>query len=163
MAVEEFLDDGGTDEAHLRGLLDVLLGVALALVDDPLADVEIVDRLAVHRRRGVVVAVDGLATGGDLRRHLRHEALLAEYALVVGHLQRLHGRRVLAHAAAHVGAGPDGQQVGTHRRQFLADALFRALSDRHHDDDGGHADDDAQHRQERPHLVVGQSLQAYFK
>ena len=91
MTVEQLLDDGGTNDADLGGLADVFLSEAVAFFDGPLLDVEVVDGFAVHRGVGIVVAVDGLTGGSNLRRHLGHKFLLAHDAFVVGHLQCLHG------------------------------------------------------------------------
>ena len=91
VAIEQLLDDGGANDADLGGLLDVLVSKAVATLHAPLLDVEIVGRLAIHRCRGIVVAVDGLTRGGDLGRDLRHKLLFAQNALVVSLFQRLHG------------------------------------------------------------------------
>ena len=160
---EELLHDGGTHHAHLGGLLDVLLGEALALLYRPQTDIEIVDRLAIHRGIGVLTAVDSLSAGRHLWRHLRDKPLLAHDALIVGHLQCLHRRRILAHAASHIGTRANRQQVGTHRGEFLTDALLRALTDRHHDDHRCHSDDDTQHREKRAHLIIRHRPQTYFE
>ena len=125
---EEFLDYCGSDNTHLGGLLDVLFCEALPFIDCPLTDIEIIYRLTVHRRSSIVITIDGLPRGSNLRRHLCHEALLTQDALVVGYLQRLHGRRVLTDTATHIGTRSDGEQVGAHRGQLLTDALLRALS-----------------------------------
>jgi hypothetical protein len=37
------------------------------------------------------------------------------------------------------------------------------LADCHHDNDCGNTDNDAEHTQERAHLVVGDSFEAYLK
>ena len=121
---KQLFNDGGTHHAHLGGLLDILLGKALAFFDCPQTDIEIVDRLSVHRCVGVVISVDGLSAGSYLGRHLGNELLLTNDTLVVGHLQCLHARWVLTHTATHVGTRADGEQVGTHSRQFGTDTLL---------------------------------------
>ena len=69
MVAEEFLDNGGSHHTHLGGLLDVLFRKTLALLDGPQTDVQIVYRLTIHRGVGIVVAIDSLTGGSDLRRH----------------------------------------------------------------------------------------------
>jgi hypothetical protein len=52
--------------------------------------------------------------------------------------------------------------VGTHLADLGLYASFRALSDGEHRDHGGHADNDAQHREETAQLVVGECPDGYF-
>ena len=131
--------------------------------DIPLLDVQVVGRLAIYSGGRIVVAIDDLTTGRDLRRHLCDKLLLAKDALIVGHLQRLHARWILADSTTHVSTWTDGQQIGAHGGELGTYALLRTLTDGHHDDHGSNANDDAQHREERAHLVVGHGLQAYFE
>ena len=53
--------------------------------------------------------------------------------------------------------------VGAHLAYLGLDALLRALADGKHGDDGSYADDDSQHGQETPELVVSECLQCYFE
>ena len=91
MVAKKFLDYGCSYQTHLGGFLDIPLGKTLTLVNRPLANVEVVDGLAIHGRRRIVIAIDGLSAGGDLGRHLCYKPFLTEDALVVSHLQCLHG------------------------------------------------------------------------
>ena len=163
VTAKEFRDDGLSHHADLGGFLDIFLGEAFAFLDVPLLDVEIVGGLSVHRGGGIVVAVDGLSAGRNLRRYLGDEFLFLEDALVVCHLERLHAGGILTHTATHICTGTDGEQVGAHRGEFGAYAFLGALSDGHHDDDGSNADDDAEHGEEGAHLVVCYGLQTYFE
>ena len=163
IVAKQFFHNSGTHHYYLGGLLDVLLSKAFALLYRPLLDVEIVYRLAIHRSIGIVVAINGLATGINLGRHLGNKLLFTNDTLVVGHLKCLHARRVLAHTTSHVGTWTNGKQIGSHSREFGTDTLLRTLTDAHHDDDRCHSNDDTQHREERSHLIVCHRLQAYFK
>ena len=163
MFAEEFLNDGGSYHHHFCSFLDVLFRKALTFLNGPLFDVEIVHTLTIHRGIGIVITIDGLTAGSHLCRHLRDKLLLAHDAFVVRHLQRLHRRWVLTHTTTHICTRTDGQQVGTHRGEFGTNALFRALSDTHHDDDSCHTNNDTQHGKEGTHLVVRYRLQAYLK
>ena len=162
-ACEEFLDDGGADDAHLGGFFDVLLSEAGALYDVPQLDVDVVGRLSVAGGGGVVGTKDDLSAGGHLGGYLGDELGFLENGLVVALLERLHGGGVETDTAAHIGTGADGEQVCALLGQLFTDALLGTLTDGHHHDDGAHANDDAEHREERAGFVAEDGLNSYLE
>ena len=77
---------------------------------------------------------------------------------VVGR-QRAGVALALPHAALREVAGRHDDHVGAGRLDLRLDRGLRAGAERHHRDDGGDADDHAEHRQRRPHLVAAQRLE----
>jgi hypothetical protein len=61
-----------------------------------------------------------------------------------------------AHAAIARRARHDHEDVGAERADLLGDLRLRAGADRHHGDDRGDPDDDAEHGEEAAHLVGAQ-------
>src|SRR5207247_2317620 len=66
------------------------------------------------------------------------------------------GRDVRLLAAARVVAGVDVDQVGPGRAHVVRHVLLRAVAERHHRQHRRHADDDAEHREQRAELVAAQ-------
>ena len=83
--------------------------------------------------------------------------------LIVGHFQRLHGRGILSHSAPHVGTGRNHDHVAAHLGDVGLYAALAALADGKHGDDRGHADDDAESREEGAHLVGEDGPNGYFE
>ncbi len=70
--------------------------------------------------------------------------------------QRLAGLRAQPHAALRLRAGQHQHDVGAQALDLFLDALLRARADGDHRDHRGHADDDAQHRQDAAQQVGGE-------
>ena len=95
-----------------------------------------------------------------VQRHIRHAVQLAHFvahllgddadALGQRHIAQLHLIAVLRQLDAH--------HIVACADQVLLDLLVGALNGGHDGDDGGNADDDAQHGQERPQLVAPNAL-----
>ena len=66
-----------------------------------------------------------------------------------------------AETADAAGLNADRQQVRTHGRDGLRNRRRRSLSDGNQHDYAHHADDDAEHRQERTNLVAGYRLKRH--
>ena len=58
-------------------------------------------------------------------------------------------------------AGEDGEDVGAQRRDPVLHRLLGAAAERHHGDHRAHADDDAQHGEQRPELVGPDRLEGH--
>ena len=120
----------------------------------PVADLEELRRRPVDDGQPVAVLADDLPGGVDPRRDELHvgDVGLDGAQIVPGQ----GGKRAGAGlgAAGRLGPRRDDEDVGAHRSERLLDAGPRPFADRHHGDDGGDADDDAQRGEERAHLVA---------
>ena len=67
-----------------------------------------------------------------------------------------HAAPALVHRAARAAAGKDDDHVRAQALELPLHQPVGALADRDHRRDGGDADDHAEHRQGRPHLVLAQ-------
>ena len=160
---EEVVDDGLSDDAHLGRDLYVGFGEHLALLDGELAYLQVFRAHAADARGVVVVAGDELSAAADVGADGGQEVGLVAQRFIVGQLERLHLAGVHAYAAPALAAGVYHDDVRAHLRNLGLDALLRALADGQHGDDRGHADDDAQHREEGAQFVVGQGAQGYLE
>lgn len=141
---EEVIDYCLAEDADLGCRLDIGVGEHLTVGDLELAYTEVVLIDAVDGALGIVVAVNPLPRAVDRGRDGADVVAVFLDALVVGLLERLHGRGVLSHAAPHVGSGRYHNHVAAHLGDVGLDAGLAALTYGEHGDDGGDADDDAQ-------------------
>lgn len=153
-AGKQLVDYGLPYYAHLGRRFHVTVGKHVSVLDGQAANVQVVARHAVNRRRVIIVPVDILPRAAHVGRHSHHMLATRAYGLIVGHLERLHVFGTLPHAAAHVGTGHYHYHVRAHLRYLGAYALFRALPDGKHGNHRCHTYYDAEHRQEATHLVV---------
>ena len=124
----------------------------------PVADGLVVGVDAVDRRAPVAGRSDDHRAAGDDRRDRGDVLRLAADLVDVLEAEIRERRGALADAARLRGSGRDHDHVRAEVVDLLADAGARAVADRHHHDDRGHADDDAQHGQRRAHLVLANRL-----
>ena len=148
---------GRADHAH--GLARLLLGrrERAAGRRGPLLGREIIRGRAVDRGgpvRRVAHGEPGRLRHGDRRDDARD--LVADGSDVV-HLEV--GRRRTAAAATKSLSRTNLEQVRAEPGDLLAHCRRRALAERHHGDDRGDADDDAEHGQERPQQVAADLAQ----
>ena len=68
----------------------------------------------------------------------------------------------MADTTTHVGSRLDHDHVRAHLADLRLYTPLRTLTDGQHRDHGSHADDDTQHREESPQLVVGQGPEGYL-
>ena len=139
---------------HRHALTSEVLGVREEPPDIHvvLAHLGVIRGDADDRRVGVLVEVRDL----QIARHLRldREDLLAA---VLQRVRVVH--RELRRAGADLNAararlaGVDRQERGAERRDAVVHLLLCASSERDHRDHRGDADDDAEHRQQRPQFV----------
>ena len=101
----------------------------------------------------------------QLGRRLHHGGEVADRRALPDQLLAVLGRErgpaagAETDAAAHGRAGQDEKIVGAHAGDRFLDGRFRAFADFGHGDHGPHADDHAQGRQRRAHLVPPQGPQ----
>ena len=115
-------------------------------------DREVLGADAVHLRARLDRRVAQRARGRDGRRRAGG-VILARQRLGVGEHERLDlGRPRVAEAFA----GKDLERVGAEIRDVVEHLAARALAERHHGDDRGDADDDAEHGQKGAQAMRGQ-------
>jgi hypothetical protein len=94
----------------------------------------------------------------DAGRNVLHPRKLAD-RLGIGGCQGVRHALALPDTTLGEVARVHVDDVGPGRLDLLFDRRARAASERHHRDDGAHADDHPQHREDGPHLVAAERLQ----
>ena len=150
---EEALDDGLPEDDDLRAGIDVRLREEVARRRRPGPDLEVLGRRSRHRRRPVELVADDRLVRAELRSGCLHRWDLAPDGREIVPRERRHAAEAAERAARRRRAGHHDEEVRPHRGERLLDLRLRAGADRHHRDDGGDADDDAERREERAHLV----------
>ena len=84
---------------------------------------------------------------------------------VIGRHVRAHEQRLEIVAGRHAEPGElgDGDRVGTKRGNRISEGLVEATNERRHPDNRRDADDDAEHRQARSHLVGPQCIHGHHE
>ncbi len=142
-----------SDGAH------VIRGEEGSRVRLPVADDLVVGVDAVDRGAPVAACGDHLGAARDHGGHRGHDLRFLPDLLRVRDREGGEGLRSLADPARHTRAGRDHDHVGAQPIDLRADARARSVAHRHHHDDRGHADDDAEHGQDGPHLVLEDALE----
>ena len=163
LRAEQVLRDRRADDSHARALRHVVLADERAVADSQRADLHEFRRHARDGRIPVLVAVDDLVRGADCRGHVADILDLRRNGLGVIVLERLHRAGRTARAAAVRGARHDRDGVGAEALEVRGDARAHAHANGDERDDGGDADDDAEHRQERAHLVRKERMDGHDK
>src|SRR3977135_3267888 len=151
---EQLAVGGLADHADHRGILSVRLGQGAPRRELPVQDVEEGGRDALDRGAPVVAAVLRLR---DLPIEIadpRHGRDLALDGFGVGHRQRGGAAVAGAHAVLRAGARPDDEKAGGEAGHPLSHRVVGGVAERDHRDQGGHADEDAEHRQHGAQLVA---------
>src|SRR6478672_12830406 len=79
----------------------------------------------------------------------------------VVHREPVERLRALARTAGLHAARGDDDEVRAQAADLALDLALRAVADRDHHDHGADADDDAEHRERRAHLVLEDALQRH--
>src|SRR5262249_48064502 len=141
---------------------DVLLAERTTRRKAPLADFEIVRRLAEDARGPVFIARRDLAAAADFGAHERHAGDFALDRFGVVDAQRPGKSRAAADASAREAAGPDENHVLSETRDLRLDLRLGAVADADHRDDGADADDHAEHGQDRAEFVPLEGAEGDF-
>ena len=119
--------------------------------------VVVVGRRAGHPDVGVVVAELELAAALDFRHDRIDVGRVGREGECVVDFER---GLIPGHAPCQEAGRVDRQDVGAQRSDLLVDPLLRAGAGRKHRDHGADADDDAEHRENRPEQVRLDRLQS---
>src|SRR5437660_1173508 len=151
--------DGAADHRHPPPRRIVARGEHAARRDRVIVDGDVVRRGADDVHVDVLVAL----------LHLEVVAQLGHYRAHVARVVR--ERRVVVHGEAHTVTAGDAahealarihaQQRGPERLDAVLDGLLRPRAERDHRDHRAHADDDAQHSEQRAELVRPQRLERH--
>ena len=134
------------DHAHRPPGTLLGLGEEPPVVQSPVAHREEAVVAAGDRGRPIAVAHDGRH---DLTRRAGDGTHGADLALHRDHVVQGEGRCVGAGSRPHALAHGDHQQVGSETFDLRRDLPGRTVAEGHHDNDRRHADDNAQHGQDR--------------
>ena len=152
-ASEQALHHRLSEEHDLRSGIDVGLREDAARRDRPAPDLEVLGRGPGDRGRPVQLVTDDRLVRAKLRRRRFHRRHLGPDRREVVPRERGHAAEAAERSARGRRAGHHDEEVRAHRREGLLHLRLRARADGHHRDDRGDADDDAERREERPHLV----------
>ena len=158
---KEMLHHRLTQNNHLGSTLSLPLGEEAPRSHRPGRDPLIGGRYAFGRRGPVLVAgddLDGLLQGVA---HVRHSRAVLLNSEGVTDSQGGAASPARAHAIGGGRARHDRQQIVAETDDLLLDEGFGAGADTDHGDDGGHADDNAQHSQGGAELVALQGAQGH--
>ncbi|CAA9439393.1 MAG: hypothetical protein AVDCRST_MAG64-4029 [uncultured Phycisphaerae bacterium] len=157
LPAEQLADERLADQADLGAAQHVPVGEHLALLDRPLADVEVrrggaddvVGRVVVPAGDQLAVGVDDRGDGPDGRAPLEDRV-----GVLGGHGDPAAGP--VRHPAAERAARVHGQVVRPEGGDRLLHLVLDAVADLHHRDHGRDPDDDPERRQHRPHHVAAE-------
>ncbi len=150
---EEVERRGLAHERDLGGAFHVLGVDGAAVHDGPVARLEIIRRHPLDDRGPVQVAVDDLCRASHRGGGRLHERDLARDRGRVVLADRELAPRPEADPAGRDAPGEDDDEVRPETLDLLRDSRLGAGADADHGDDGGDADDDAEHRERAPELV----------
>jgi len=153
--LEEVFLDVGPDDADLGRSADHALVEESAVLDIPLADEGIALSGSLDHRVPIVVSINELGPGRDAGGDGLDRGQLPDGLGVLG-CQAVELAGLGPGAAHHPPVAGDEHQVRPHGRELRFNGRPGPGSDADHGDDRGHADDDAQASEKRPHLVPGQ-------
>ena len=143
--VEQLLHDGLANQADLGIFLYVFFRKVDTRGDFVFADFQIVGGATIHRSRPVFGAVHQLPTAID--HGTDHGDILGTlgYQFTIPDFERLHVAGAHADAATPLVGTHHHDEVGAHVGELVGGALFQALAQVNHRDNGSNADDDAEH------------------
>ena len=152
IGAEQLVGDRLADDGDARARAFLALGEDAAVAGIPFVDAEIGRDRAGDVGRPVCRARDGLRRdlggggGGD-------DIVEPGDGIGIGDAQRGAGAGAAEDAALPPGAGGDDEHVGAKPGDRIADLFLHAAADGEHQDDRGHADDHAEHGQDRAQPV----------
>ncbi len=154
LVAEERVRHGHADEDDLR-LDGLVVRVPRgALLHRPVSHHQVRERGAYRLRVAVLVAVDDLHRGPQRGRDRRDARRLAQDGAPV-FLGDAHAAALGAARARRLHRlGKDDDEVRADRLDLRRHVLARARAQRRHRHHGGHADEDAEHRERGPHRVA---------
>ncbi len=158
VGAEQRIGHHTAEYCDLRRRVDVLLGEEHPVPHGPHADVREIDVRPFDTGGPVLVSGDDLSARVDTRCHVLHAGDVTQGGGVVGRQRGGHSL-TLADASRLEVARIHVDQVRPRRLDLIFDRRLRSAAERHHRDDGTDADDHAEHRQDRAHLVAIERLQ----
>ncbi len=155
---KELMEHGLAENRHERGAVLVFDADGAAGSNLPIGDRRIVGGDPLHHGRPVLAGVFDLAALADQIGDLSDGLVLVLNRPGIADGQGRGAAGAAPSAQARHRAGNDDEQVGAEAFKLLAHGVVGALPDRHHRNQRGDADEDAEHGQRRPHLVARQRL-----
>ena len=152
---KQLVGHGFADHGGLREAAHILVGKHRAAGDIPVADLRVIGRFPHHLRVPVQAVGEHLSAVTHFRTDA-HDVFQPGNRQCVGHRQRWRAAPAAAHRAAGEIAGKNRDHAFTQAADLVLDLFGGAGSQAHRADDGTDADDDAEHRQQRTHLVPAQ-------
>src|SRR5262249_21868098 len=155
-ATKQILADRLADNGDIGSRPYVVRAEAGAAGERPFANVEILWFRAGDTRAPVVVAIDDLGSRGTSWSGLGYRRTLAKNCLHIFVDQRLGGPTAHSDATTRHVPSADEEHVRSHGSNLLLYLLLRALPDTDGRDDGSNANHNAQHGEQRTHLIPRQ-------